>query len=283
MTDHSMVEERDDARPVVSNDRLITAVEVHGWFRRKRPSEAHYLEIADRLTKMRWPSDPPPQPLPPDAREWYWRARMWQPTDPPLRKPDSVGAREVWDFEQPKCPGGISAIKYALQADGSWLRQDIIWAPTLPDPGSVETNGWWDEFQGAADAVDKLRASIPAMLARLKRLETRGCHDAVKVLGDALATAMPYLNPCGKHKRRTGRKQPKDWCIPTIVIADIIIKALVASGHDSPNLDRDSVVVRIVRTALMRMNYGTVTLGAVSEHLKRWAAKYGRRDGAEQQ
>jgi hypothetical protein len=280
MTDHSMVEERDDVRP--PDARTITATDVQGWFKKIRPNDAQCAKIAERLTKMRWPSDPPKQPLPDDAREWYWRARMWQPTDPPLRKPDSVGAKEMWDFEQPKGPGGISGIKYALRADGSWLRQDINWDPTLPDPDSVETNGWWDEFQGAADAADKLRASIPAMLARLERPETRNGYNAIKALGEALAAAKQYL---GNHKhpahpkRRRLRRRPNGWNTPALLIAHTIGKALVASGHDARSLERTSAVTPAVYEALRRMRYPgieMVSCSAVSRFLIDWAHDFDR-------
>ena len=89
---------KDDGPPsviTVSDDRRITAIEVRGWFKKKPPNDAQCSEIADRLTKMRWPSDRPRVPLPDDAREWYWRARMLQLNVPQIQKPDSVGAGEV--------------------------------------------------------------------------------------------------------------------------------------------------------------------------------------------
>jgi hypothetical protein len=219
----------------------ITPAEVKKWFechRKPRPSDAVYVEIAGKLSKMRWGGDPPKQPLPDDAREWWWRARTWLPTDPPLQKPDSVGAKECWYFEQPKGPGGISGIKYAVQADGSWLRQDIIWDPTLDlEADAVE---WWD-LKDVAAAADKLRGAIPLMLSywgrvrrkreKCERVAKMGDrYDAIKALDDALTAAMPCFSPFGECEP-SHRKQPKAWHMPAILIAHWISEALIKSGR----------------------------------------------------
>jgi hypothetical protein len=53
---------------VTRQERPITPTDVQGWFKQKRPNDAKCMEIADHLTKMRWPSDPPQLPLPDDAK-----------------------------------------------------------------------------------------------------------------------------------------------------------------------------------------------------------------------
>jgi hypothetical protein len=264
--------------------RIITPTEVQKWFMKIKPNNAQYEEIATRLTAMRWPSDQPQVPLPDDAKEWYWRARMSLPNYPPFWKPDSVGTKEWWDFEQPRGPGGIVGAKYVLQADDSglgqesWVSQDIIWDPSR----DVK---WWD-IQGTADAANKLRDAIPLMLSywdgvRHKREKCEGAatmgerYDAMKALDDALTAAMPCFYPFGEIGKPSPRKRRKAWHMPAVLIAHFIGKALVASGYDTPNLDRKSAVVRIVRTALTRMDHDTVTFTAVSKHLKSWTAKYG--------
>ena len=100
-------------------------------------------------------------------------------------------------------------------------------------------------------------------------------YDAMKALDDALAAAMTCFYPFGELGKPSRRKRRNAWHMPAVLIAHFIGKALVASGHDTPNLDRTSAVVRIVQTALTRMNYDTVTYTAVSKHLKSWTAKYG--------
>ena len=156
-----------------------------------------------------------------------------------------------------------------MQADGSWLLQDIVFSPTLPDTNAVEPIGWWDDFQDAADAADKLHANIPAMLARLKWPETRNGYNAIKAVGDALEAAKPYLG----NRKPSHCKRPKLWHIPTLLVAHTVGKALAMSGHE-PSLERDSVLVGAVNKALCRMGY-TVEPGTISAFLKRWEHKYG--------
>jgi hypothetical protein len=103
-------------------------------------------------------------------------------------------------------------------------------------------------------------------------------YDAIKALDDALTPAMPCFNPFGKcDKGKTHRL--KDWHIPAILIADVVTKALVASGDDAPSLARNSAVVAVVHQALCRMRYPNikmVTHSAVSGYLIRWTTDYGR-------
>jgi hypothetical protein len=198
--------------------RTITPADVREWFgSRSRPNEALCDEIAGRLTKMRWPSDPPDDP------------------------------------------------------DSPWLQCEIL---------EPDTDRWWD-FEGAADAAKTLLASVPAMLSFWDQLrwapETRAGHEAIKALGGALSLALPYVEfPFGKYERQV-RKRPKNWHVPAIIIASFIREALIQSGRGAPALTRNSVLVRVVRQALVRMEYpniGTVTPTAIGAHLTRWADKY---------
>jgi hypothetical protein len=260
-----------DPKAVAPDARTITASEVRGWFKTKAPNEAQCAKIARDITRMRWPSDPPQAPLPDDAKEWYWRARTWQPTDPPLQKPDSVGAKEVWDFQQPRGPGGISNIKYVVQDDGSRARQEVIWDLKLdPEADAVE---WWD-LQGVAAAAKKLRDAIPLMLSywdrvRRKRPEIGDRYDRIKALDVALTAAMSDFNPFGESKK-SHRQQPKDWHIPAVLIAHYIGEALTASGH-KPSLD--GALVEAAKKALHRIGY-TVPSGTISLFLKRRRDKF---------
>jgi hypothetical protein len=146
----------------------------------------------------------------------------------------------------------------------------------------IDTNIWWD-FKGATDATNTLLASVPAMLKHWEGLrwapKTRAGHEAIRALGDALSLALPYIEwPFEKYERQTGRKTPKDWHIPAVVIATIIVPALVQSGRVAPGLSHNSIVVRVVREALTRMGYPnmkTDTSRAIGAHLTRWDKKWG--------
>jgi hypothetical protein len=109
--------------------------------------------------------------------------------------------------------------------------------------------------------------------------QTRGGFDAIKTLGDALFYAIPYIEwPLGYYEQKTGSKRPKPWHSMALVIARLVIKVIVEAGHSEPGITRNSVVVRIVRNALIRMNFLDVkmtTPAAIGAHLTRWDKKFG--------
>jgi hypothetical protein len=145
---------------------------------------------------------------------------------------------------------------------------------------SDESDRYWD-FDAAFDAAKLLLESMPAMLRHWNGLlwapETRGGHPAIKALQDTLTVALPYIEwPFGKYERQTGRKQPKAWHLPAVMVARVVVKAMIEAGHDEPGITRNSVVVRIVRKALIRMGVlNEITTSAVGAHLTRWDKKYG--------
>ena len=154
-----------------------------------------------------------------------------------------------------------------------------------PCPVAVEpdeADRYWD-FGAAFAAAKLLLESMPAMLRHWNGLlwapETRGAHPAIKALQDALTVALPYIEwPFGVYERQTGRKKPKIWHLPAVMVANIVIKAMIEAGHDDPGITRNSIIVRVVCKALIRMRYPHVhmiTASAVGAHLTRWDKKYG--------
>lgn len=152
-----------------------------------------------------------------------------------------------------------------------------------PCPVVVETDEadrYWD-FDAAFAAAKLLLESMPAMLRHWNGLlwapETRGGHPAIKALQDSLTVALPYIEwPFGEYVRQTGRKKPKPWHLPALMVARVVVKAMIEAGHDEPSITRNSVVVRIVRTALIRMGFlNEITTSAVGAHLTRWNKKHG--------
>jgi hypothetical protein len=175
-----------------------------------------------------------------------------------------------------------------------WERS-IEWdrsAPTSPPKlgewqakPDTDDDQWWD-FQAASDAAKLLLASTPRMLQHWDGQqwapETRDGYKAIKALEDALSAAQPYIEwPFGKYKRQDYRERPrpKNWHLLAVLIANIIVKALIQSGHRAPGLAANSIVVRVVCKALARMGYpdiNMVTHSAVGAYLTRRAAKYGK-------
>jgi len=145
---------------------------------------------------------------------------------------------------------------------------------------SDESDRYWD-FDAVFDAAKSLHDTLPAMLRHWDGLlwapETAGGHPAIKELQDALTVALPYIQwPFGKYERQTGRKKPKDWHLPAVMVANVVIKAMIEAGYNDPGITRNSIVVRVVRNALIRMRVlNEITIGAVGAHLTRWDKKYG--------
>jgi hypothetical protein len=152
--------------------RTITPAEIKLWFGNSSKaslSETQYSEIAARLTKCRWPSDPP---------------------------------------------------------------SDARFQGTIVEDNS---NDFWDS-QAATKSAKMLRDSIPAMLSHWERLrwasETRAGYEVIKVFGDALSNAMPYIEwPFGRYERRTSRKKLKDWHMPAVIFANLIIDAFIPVNY----------------------------------------------------
>ena len=63
-----------------------------------------------------------------------------------------------------------------------------------------------------------------------------------------------------------------------LVIARLVIKVMIDAGHNEPGITRNSIVVRIVRNALIRINFPNtkmITISAIGAHLTRWNNKFG--------
>jgi hypothetical protein len=150
---------------------------------------------------------------------------------------------------------------------------------TNVDGQAPDRQQYWD-VKGASKAAQLLLDSVPAMLAFWRRprpvpIISEG-YEATKALRRALLVAKPFIEwPLGKPERRTGRKRPKNWHVPAVLVASYVIEAIVDAGSESPGITRNSVVVRVVRRALRRMGYPQIEHGALGAHLARWDKKYG--------
>jgi hypothetical protein len=156
---------------------------------------------------------------------------------------------------------------------------DAPWLPKIIESGS---NDCWD-FKAATDAAKTLRDSVPAMLSHWEGLrwapETREGYEAIKGLGEALSAAMPYVEwPFGRYERQTSRKLMKDWHTYSALFANRIIDVLVEAGHQKPGITRNSVLVRVIHSALIRMKFPNpemITRSAIGMHLTRWNEEFG--------
>jgi hypothetical protein len=158
---------------------------------------------------------------------------------------------------------------------------DAPWLPKIIEADS-EADRWWD-FQGTTAAAKLLLQSAPAMIEHWKGLlwapETRGGYEAIKDLKTALVAALHYIEwPFGEGERTTGQKRPKDWHLYAQSIARIIINEMVKAGQPEPGITRNSVVVRVVHKALVRMGIPyskTLSDTAIGAYLTRWDKKFG--------
>jgi hypothetical protein len=144
---------------------------------------------------------------------------------------------------------------------------------------SRNTDRYWD-FSAAIKAAKLLLDAMPAMKTHWRALtwapQTREGYPATVALERALQTALPFIEwPFGRYQRATGRKQRKEWQVPSVLVAKILIDATVAA-HRNPSLARSAVLVRVTHAALKRMGYRlNVGISGVSAHLTRWDKQYG--------
>jgi hypothetical protein len=153
------------------------------------------------------------------------------------------------------------------------------WVPREIEP---DPNRWWD-FEAVTEAAKTLLRNAPAMLSHWEGQrwapQTRNGFDVIKALGDALFSAMPYIEwPFGYYERQGRSKRPKPWHIMALVIARLVITAMIEADHNEPGITRSSIVVRIVSNALIRMGFPNakmITPAAIGMHLTRWNEKFG--------
>ena len=194
-----------------------------------------------------------------EVAEWFGKSRRARLGQAQYRKLAAYLTKLRWPDDPPDPP------------DSPWLVKETI--ETGPDP-------WWN-FSEAANAAKVLNESIPAMLRHWTGLlwapETRGGYAAIKALEGALVVARPYIDwPFGRYERQSGRKQPKKWHLPAILIAKAIVQTMIEAGQHEPSIVGNSIVARVTSEALMRMKFiNAVTPHAVAAHLTRWDKKYG--------
>jgi hypothetical protein len=145
---------------------------------------------------------------------------------------------------------------------------------------SPDVDPYWD-FRAATKSAKLLLDAMPAMIRHWQALtwapETRDGHAATVALERALQTALPFIEwPFGEYRRTTGRKQPKPWHLPSVLVAKILAEAMVTS-QCSPSLARSAVLVRVTAKALQCMGYKLTNVGTsgISAHLTRWDSRYG--------
>jgi hypothetical protein len=142
-----------------------------------------------------------------------------------------------------------------------------------------DADRYWD-FDDAIKAAKVLLNAMPAMKQHWRGLtwapETRDGYPATVMLEQALQTALPFIEwPFGRYQRAAGRKRRKDWHVPSVLVAKILIDAMAAS-RGTPSLARNAVLVRVTHAALRRMGYRlNVGISGISAHLTRWDQQYG--------
>jgi hypothetical protein len=152
----------------------------------------------------------------------------------------------------------------------------------LPELFTESHDRCWD-FGAAIDAAKSLFDDIPAMVAHWNcpqpTPETRAGLDAIKQLEAALLVALYHLEwPFGGGERLIGQKQPKDWHVYALGIASLIIGEMIKAGNTKPGITRNTVVVKVVHKALVRMGIPysrTLSHSAIGAYLTRSNEKHG--------
>ena len=117
----------------------------------------------------------------------------------------------------------------------------------------------WD-FKDVSKAAKIVLANIPIMLSSWERMlptsETRAGYEAIRVLGELLSSAMPYVEYPWGYYEGSRRHPPKDWHLPAVLIANTITHALVKSGHKRPAMSSgNTILAQVIQTVLERMGH----------------------------
>lgn len=149
--------------------RKINATEVKQWFGNSSKAQlrpAQYDEIATRLTKFRWPSDPP---APPDSP---WLPKIIE-TDPD----------RYWDFQ-----ATTQAAKTLLDSVPAMLSHwaGLRWAP--------ETRGGYDAIKALSDALLVALPHIEWPFGEIERLNgqkrLKDWHTPAIIIANVVIKAM---------------------------------------------------------------------------------------------
>jgi hypothetical protein len=159
--------------------------------------------------------------------------------------------------------------------------------PSDPPPKArsrspVSESCLWD-IKAAGKDAKALLASIPVMLSHFREPkwspEHQEAYKAIDALNQTLHAAMPYIEwPLGRYEPSKGKKAPKNWHMHSFLIARLVIDTFLEAGHKAPGITHNSIVVTIIKNALVRMQFPyskTVSREAIGAHLKRWHEKYG--------
>jgi hypothetical protein len=217
--------------------RPIASAEIKEWFescRKPQPNDALCTEIAVRLTKMRWASDPPDNFGLKNYDELLERGLVkltrLDAESPWIAVVDAGPNDRWWDVE-----GAADAAKILIDSIPNMLRH---WEWLRPTPEN--SNG----------------------------------YKVIKALSEGLSAARPYIErPFGEYPRIDPRKQARRWHVPAVGIAHTIIGALKQSGRRSVSTAANSITVQVVGRALVRMGYPHVEASTIARHLGRRAKK----------
>lgn len=142
---------------------------------------------------------------------------------------------------------------------------------------------WWD-FKAGGNAARTLTAILPKLDRHLNSLTPSPTvvagQDALRGFGSALDVLSPFIEfPLGKPEDRRGRPTAtKPWQDWSLTISHLVIKSLIEAGHKNPAISRNSVLVRVVQRALIRMRIEgaqSVSTTTLSAFLVRWDEFYG--------
>jgi hypothetical protein len=134
---------------------------------------------------------------------------------------------------------------------------------------------WWD-VKSVTKAAKLLSEVLPKIEAHWsKMLPTTGKLEGVEALrglGSALERAIDYVEfPFGKYKKNQA-KDPKEWHIPSVLIAKKVIIGLKEAGRTEPGTAKGSIVADVTHKALGHLGY-TLDPSAVAKHITDWFSK----------
>jgi hypothetical protein len=229
----------------------VTPDEVLAWFKRGHgpwPSVKRCKEVSGRINKMRWPDDPPKPNKEPEPFGHWWDALIELNVEQAAAR-----AKALLD----DLPAMLCFWHGLQEAPKEWL--------------PIEFDGI--ELPEGVRKEDLVKQFVPG-------LRVREGYDVIDQLRVALTAALPYIeSPFGKYEKldHRKRKRPKDWHAHAVAIAPVIAEALNEAGHEVRSTSHNTILVRVVREALLRIGYANITEEAVAKHLTGWYGGHGRK------
>lgn len=217
------------------------------------------------------------------SRRAKTKAKIGRPTEGKSRSdrkeilglPLEIVAAEVKTWFGPKCRLSRTEFERIARELNNFRPRHPYSSPNFQPP-VLPQKEYWDRLS-VSEAAKTLIQAIPHMLSHWRGLTPTPNSllgkQAIEHLEKALVLAKHFIDwPFGAYEPRTSRTTIKPWHPVAVVVARVVVGAMKRGGVSSPGLSRNSVVVRVIKCALRRLEIEgaqMITESAIAMQLKR--------------